>query len=424
MNNMGVTPLHLIASKKLYNIKNIASILKNGDNYMNLFITTNEKLNVLDMIGEADKNQFLDIAVLSYYNHLIKNKNMLVVDWEKYCAEDDMKNIISFYKKNKLPVGNKKELSTSYYCKKYIREMITIHKRSFPQFIENNYTIEYNMIRDNCYYTGSTLDILFGMLYLYSSFSNINLILEYPLTQNLELDSYYKKMGINYSLKLDFLNIELIWSYMKLISMTHFDSLFKIMIGKIDKQFIAIPLGIEIASGSHANIIIIDMINQTIERFEPNGKNNPLGFYYNPILLDSILYNKFIHFLPNFTYLKPSDFLPVIGFQIYETMEEDKCKKIGDPNGFCAVWCVWWAEQRVNKPSIKPIILCDELIKTIKLKNKSFRNMIRNYSSNISSMRDTYLAKYNLTIDDWMVNNYTMKDIDRIERDVMEIIQR
>ena len=121
-------------------------------------------------------------------------------------------------------------------------------------------------------------------------------------------------------------------------------------------------------------------------------------------------------------YIKPFDFLPTVGFQMLETIEDTKCNKIGDPNGFCAVWCVWWAEQRLLHPDISIYILVDELIKKIRLSNKSFKNLIRNYSTNIVSIRDEYLKKYSLDINDWITNNYKESDIIGIEKDVIEAI--
>ena len=405
MNNNKNTILYLLVIKKLYKNDKIKQILTNGITIMNLFITNKENMNILELIvNKNDYNEFLQIAITSYYNILQNNKNKeyLVIDIEKKCADGN----------------NKKD-----YCINYIKKMIINKKRSFPEFIDIKIDVIKDVFKDNYYYTGSTIDILFGLIYLYTHYDNINLILEYPLIHNNILDAYYKKLGLNYSFKLDFSNIELVWTYMKLISLTHFDDIIKMKIqNNNNKQFIIIPLGIEVATGSHANIIIIDIINQTIERFEPNGRNCPVGFYYHPKLLDDILYDKFIILLPNFTYLKPCDFLPAIGFQIYEISDSEKYKKLGDPNGFCAVWCVWWAEQRIKNPSVKPNILFNKLLEKILLSQESFKNLIRNYSIHISSLRDSYLERYKLTIDDWMTNNYTSEDLNKIEGDIIKIL--
>jgi hypothetical protein len=227
-------------------------------------------------------------------------------------------------------------------------------------------------------------------------------------------------MGLNYSFKMEFSNIEIVWSFMKLLFPTNFESILKNRLN--NSQFIIIPLGIEVSNGSHANMIIIDTNNKLIERFEPNGMNPPRGFYYNPKLLDEILKNKFEELLNDYKYVSPSEYLPPIGFQILETIEESKCKKIGDPNGFCAVWCVWWAEQKVTNNEINSKQLAEELIKQIKFSNKSFKKLIRNYSMNIVRIRDEYLKKYNINIDNWMVGNYDEEVINNIEKDILDKI--
>ena len=85
------------------------------------------------------------------------------------------------------------------------------------------------------------------------------------------------------------------------------------------------------------------------------------------------------------------------------------------------MWCVWWAEQRCNN-KIKPSILSGELIKTIRLSGKSFKNIIRNYSMNIIKLRDSYLHKYNLEINDWITYNYNVDTIKQLEKDVLNSI--
>jgi hypothetical protein len=312
-----------------------------------------------------------------------------------------------------------KDKDIKYYCKEQIKKLILENKQSIPSYRELNLNLDTGVYMEGCFYTGSTIDILFGLLYLNMNY-NYTLLLEYPLTVNKEIENYYIKMGLNYSFKMEFSNIEIVLSFMKLIYPTNFDS---ILLNRIkNAQFIVIPLGIEISSGSHSNIIIIDIDKKTIERFEPNGINSPRGFYYNPPLLNTLLITKFEQLLPDYKYISPTDYLPTIGFQMYETIEESKCKKIGDPNGFCAVWCVWWAEQRLTNKDVDIKKLAEELIKQMKFSNKSFKKLIRNYSINIVKLRDEYLSKYKINIDDWMVGNYDEEIINNLEKNVLEKI--
>jgi ankyrin repeat protein len=419
MNNMGITPLHLLVDKKLWTIESIKKILTNGKTHMNLFITSNNNNTVYDLVPNNMKEDFTNIAVDSYYNILktIVHKDELTVNWEKYCANDDVENLMALYNKTK---KTDKTKTSGGYCKEFIRDLIVSKKRSIPLYQEINLNIDSGIFKDGCYYTGSTIDILFGLVYLYNEL-NVGIILEYPLTENKELEKYYKKIGLNYNYKINFSNIEIVWSFQKIIYIVNFDNLFNNIISK-KKQFIVIPLGIEVANGSHANILIIDTVNETIERFEPNGKYNPRDLYYNMELLDNILINKFQELIPSYNYMKPSDFLPEIGFQILETLENERCTRLGDPNGFCAVWCIWWAEQRVSNPKIKNIDLSGELIKQIRFANKSFKNLIRNYSMKVIKLRDDYLKKYNLDINDWILNRYNEEDIFKIEQSILSAI--
>jgi hypothetical protein len=190
-----------------------------------------------------------------------------------------------------------------------------------------------------------------------------------------------------------------------------------------DAKYIVIPIGIEMANGSHANILFWDIKNKTIERFEPNGSNYPIGLNYNPVLLDELLKNKFKQLEPDIKYFTPFNLLPTISFQILENLENTKCKKIGDPNGFCGVWCIWWVYQRmlnIDNTKIDIVNIANEIIKFIKFDNQSFKSIIRNFSKKITTLRDIYLKKYNIDINDWIVSNYSDEILNNLEKDIFK----
>jgi len=409
MNNNGYTVLYYIVIKNLWILDKVKDILEHKQ--LNIFITNKENKTIYDINNKED---FINIVVNSYINILKKNSDKLVINWEKYCSQDDIKLkslLLNEFKKK----DNGKDIT--YICKEHIYKLITDKIKSVPTYNEIILNIDSGIYMESCFYTGSNIDILFGLIYLYNN-NNINLLLEYPLTNNKEIENHYIKMGINYSFKMDFCNIEILWSYMKMLYIKDFDALLKM---KLNNDFIIIPLGINVQTGSHANIIIIDVKNKRIERFEPNGHNSPRGFYYNQDLLDSTLKIKFNSLLSDYEYLSPKDYLPIIGFQILETLE-DKCKKIGDPNGFCGVWCTWWAEQRIKNSQVEPSVLANELIKQIKLSNTSFKKIIRNFSIKIVKLRDDYLNKFNLDINKWMNNDYDEKQLEKLENNILRIL--
>ena len=63
----------------------------------------------------------------------------------------------------------------------------------------------------DCYYTGSSIDIIYGLIYLKNNLNSIDILIEYPLTENKELEEYYSKMNLDYPYKLDFSNFEINW---------------------------------------------------------------------------------------------------------------------------------------------------------------------------------------------------------------------
>lgn len=412
-NNLGLTCFHYIVEMNLWKIPQIKEIL--GTKKLNLFINDANDENVIDKLtNNNDKDELINIVVNSYYFQLNKNKNNLEEDWEIYCSTKDLDKLLKILNKRKTN-------DIEFYCKEKIKEVITKKERSIPYINDVILNIDTIPFKNGCFYTGAKIDVLFGLVYVLINFKNTQTLLQHPLTDNDKLIMYYQKLGKNFEYKIDFSNIEIVWLYQKLILINNFDSILNFKKNS-EERFIIIPLGIEIENNSHANVIIIDKELKTIERFEPNGRNPPRNLNYNPELLNSQLKTTFLSILTDYTYIEPTKYLPTIGFQMLETLDDKRCAKIGDPNGFCAVWCVWWVEQRVSNPDMDISMLAYKLINQIKIKNKSFKNLIRNYSQKIINIRDDILNKYKLTIDDWMINNYEESDIDNISNDVLELI--
>lgn len=406
-NNQGITCLMKIINENLLGKLRDLIILKP----LNFFIEDNnfQKIKLTDKI--------IEVLVESYYNQIKINKDKLLIDWEKWCSTDSfdkLKNIIKG-----ISGDNSEKL-----CKGKIKEIIIKERRSIPRLSNIDINFDNGIFVNNCYYTGSPIDILFGLVLLNNDFRSkgLNIIVDYPLTINTSLENYYQKIGLDYPYKLDFSNIEIVWSYQKIFYPSYFDEeIVKIM--KVAK-YIVIPIGIETSVGSHANILFWNIKNKTLERFEPNGSNYPMGMNYNPELLDNLIESRFNQLEPEIKYYPPYKLLPPISFQILEGLETTKCKRIGDPNGFCGVWCIWWVYQRMlNIDKINITNIADELIKRIKFDNKSFKSLIRNFSKKITEIRDMYLKKHTLDINDWIMGNYNKNILDNLEKDIFKNIK-
>jgi len=372
-NNDGITCLKYIIDLNLL------------EKFRNILI--NKPLNI-NIIDKKLNDDLLEVLIESFYNQLINNKDNLILEWEINCIND-------------------------VECKNKIKNIIINENRSLPKINTINIINDNNIITTDCYYTGLPIDILCGLLLLYNEFkyNKFNLVVDFPLTKNINLDK------INYKYELDFNNIEILWYYQKII----YPSYFELKINKIinNSDYIAIPIGIITSIGAHANILFWYLKKKTIERFEPNGANYPIGFNYNPILLDKLLESKFKYFDSEIIYYAPNKFLPAIGFQILENINLNKCKKLGDPNGFCAVWCIWWIYQRminINNLNIIEHNIANELIKFIKYDNQNFKTLIRNFSKKITDIRDKILSKHNLDINKWINLDYNDDIINKIEK--------
>ena len=175
------------------------------------------------------------------------------------------------------------------------------------------------------------------------------------------------------------------------------------------------------AEGSHANYLIYDVKKNIVERFEPHGSTTPPGLNYNPDLLDDLLISRFKLINENITYIKPSQYLPKIGFQLLDIFETSK-KKIGDPGGFCGLWAIWYVDMRLTYSYLDPKTCVYKLIKYIKSQNISVKNMIRNYAVHIIKNRDEILNFANIDINDWLNDNYTDEHLNLIITKIKEKI--
>ena len=56
------------------------------------------------------------------------------------------------------------------------------------------------------------------------------------------------------------------------------------------------------------------------------------------------------------------------------------------------------------------------------MENKSFKNLIRNFSSYVTDLRDSVLKKFNIDINDWMVSSVEPVIINNLEKEIFKLI--
>tara|TARA_B110001469_G_scaffold125063_1_gene139828 strand:+ start:21 stop:1478 length:1458 start_codon:yes stop_codon:yes gene_type:complete len=173
------------------------------------------------------------------------------------------------------------------------------------------------------------------------------------------------------------------------------------------KRFTAIPLIIRWSCTSnfsgHANILLIDLVKKTIERFEPYGKIHTFDNAEDVVLktFDSA-FSKLIH-KSGYTYYKTKRFSPRKGPQfieeekVFDVSSNISSEKPGDPEGFCGAWSLWYADLRLSNPKVPRKKLLAKAIKMLKYKNKdSLRAFIRNYATFVVNNRNKFIKKLNI----------------------------
>jgi hypothetical protein len=137
-----------------------------------------------------------------------------------------------------------------------------------------------------------------------------------------------------------------------------------------NKRFIYIYFGIvwEQQPGGHANMILIDTNNKTIERYEPHGHS--LGFDKKKIILNGIdkkFNKKLLSYLglKEYTYISPVDISPKIGVQL----------KADAYNGMCVTYSMIYLQLRLMNPDVDQTEIIKYLLK--KPKNEIYDIILR-----------------------------------------------
>ena len=147
------------------------------------------------------------------------------------------------------------------------------------------------------------------------------------------------------------------------------------------KRFVVFPFGFTCIDSGHANYMLYDTKNKTLERFETFGK--VISTCLNPPDLDKDIFELFSSKLGNdITYYPPLSFLPSENFQTKQENEKEWINRNEDdePVGYCAVWCVWYIDLRLSNPNIDREELVKIALKKLENLPITFTSFIRNYS--------------------------------------------
>ena len=149
------------------------------------------------------------------------------------------------------------------------------------------------------------------------------------------------------------------------------------------KRFVVMPFGYDCLDSGHANYLLYDKKNKTLERFESYGRIDDDRTCLNPPKLDKkirALFEKNLgkDFIKK--YYSPGSYLPDKNIQ---TLQENEKEKL-ELSGFCAVWSCFWIDLRLSNPDVDRKDLIKMTLKELKRlkeeKGISYTQFIRNYS--------------------------------------------
>lgn len=415
----GDSTMHILVDKNIW--KKVPDILKTKK--LNIFLKNSKGVRPVDLVSKDDLESFMEMVVDSYLYVIRRFSGSWGNEWENMCKEPLYKKSLgktTLKKLEKVVTVNK--IKGDDICRKIVRQKLdrlynqkkyVCSDTSYPRKVGSRcLKLEADSRVEVCTFTGLALDILFGLIYLLKKYKYACSPIEKDV--NLLVPCY------NYGC--EFLNFEILWSKGSLKTDDKIDETFNNCLeGK--NRFILIPLGIELEKGSHANYIIYDDKLKEFERFEPYGSQGPYRFNYSAKMLDYSLSKLFKILKKDAKYVKPTEFLPKVGFQFFETVEA-KTAKIGDPGGFCALWSIWYTDQRLTYPDVSRKSLVRKLIKQVRLMDISYKNLIRDYSKNITGVRDEVFKNVNISINDWINDNYSAEDLKTLVDETNKLISK
>lgn len=461
-NFKGESILYLVVKNSYW--KDISNILINKK--LDIFIIVEGNETIFDHLEKKDYGDFLDIITHSYLNLLSveSSSSKWIEYWDNRCKKivklselnETELELISNLDIIKIPSKDKSKQNVNIcfdIIKNKLDKAVEIFIQSKNAFDVSSYPQEHKFTKLISKYpnvvvstfSGSTIDVLVGLIYLLSKFNNsenfnyvkssIDILKDKndviicnptqsdnPLEQSMSMTSKNISKSPNSQNQIcEIIGFEIMWINKNIIFPTwHNTSIISILKWMIENKsngcrWFIVPIGIEFNSFSHANYLIIDIEFMEIERFEPHGSSPPIGLNYASDLLDAMIINYISESGLEFKYFKPKDYLPKIGFQTIE-INELKADYIGDPNGFCALWCIWWVDMRLSNPNITRSKLIKQLTKELINNKYSYKKLIRDYSYYVVDIRDKLFIKANTNINEWLNDTIEEKNIELLNK--------
>jgi len=420
-NKMGTTCLHELCKNGLW--KDFTNIIENKKN--DILIKNHKNERPIDYISKNDYDTFINMITTSYVNSLTKTGKIWITDWENECP----KNTKKCFQKVKTKILTLCEKPT-YECDNKTYPIKTKSKRCMEMYFDDR--INFSTI------VGIALDKVCGTIFLQKKHKKLSIVQGKIDINDKEKLNFYSKHNIPHNSEYMFEKYFVTWYNSGEHLNTHRNSITPsssdksestrcckflniendaksmfLDIKQNNKQITHIAFLINIMKlegNGHTNVLMYTIASNELERFDPFGS----GFYGD---MDIELEKYFKNLISNVKYISPSDYTSPIGIQKID-ITENRNEYIGDPNGYCSAWSLWYIDMRMTYPDINRNKLMNYIIQQINVRNLKFRSIIRNYSKNITDVRDIILKKNHIDINQYLNEEYDYSTILNIINDI------
>ncbi len=405
-----------------------------------ILINHNKKYDIIDNYKNTPLHYLAD-NLISYYRNNNKDLEKKAIKLIKILVETSdidfpnndgltvRKLLESYLKIRKEKKENKKDDDIG----KLNKSINSIEKKD-----HNNVESDIDIIKSNKKYNTGLFNTdvfhnIFYVLYLLKKYDNLAIPYQKYIDKNynhdnhdlimqsIGYDKYYQMIYDIYSMSLSYLYPTTPWLILWKDRNLHYmhKDLFEIIenLSKDKKiRFIMIKISLIVSvQFTHANMIIIDLKDNSVRRFEPYGISDVNDEEY----LDNLLKEEISKALnKKVKYYRPNDYLEITKFQSVSNDHMNEYRKLGDPMGYCLAWCLWYVELKVNNPDLTEIDLIEAASKKIinhyKKSNNPYLSFIRDYSRKLNEEKDKVLKSIKINVNELYDVNYKVTNLKKI----------
>lgn len=391
----GQTPLHLLC--RYHNWKNYNNIIKKKK--LNIFILDKDNKRPIDYLSSKHLYDFIDTAVDSYVK-IVKHDGQFDIE--------NCKNI------------------KSEACKNEIKKHMFTTQRSIPKHKDMrilNQKIKLISGSKRAIHGLFNSDVLHNMIYtlvMMKKYKNIGMPFQYYNHDKFINDKLLQFNNNLYKTNIEYIISDLVQIYTNFFyelspylivwrssTQNHINKDLGFFLKKCLKspkiKYIILKLTLVVGdSNTHANLIIYDKKNNTIERFEPYGT---IPYLENDKLNDFIKELGVKYLSREVKYLSPQDLFGSLGFQTISMDNKPEMKKLADPVGNCLAWTFWYLEMRVSNPDIDPNTLLTQTKELIiqkygNLGEKAFISFIRDYAVDLDKYKNEFMKSAGISVNE------------------------